>query len=150
MFSLPEIRLRSHKPPVWHLKQRLMTRKHSSVCRRPVYPDAVQTGVIWLSPVGRHLDFHELEGSVTDLLQEQLLSSLCSLVNVTSSLENETTHADGEGLDGVSVLVVGVGTQQLASLLVLIVQTLEARSPSVSNRKQAASLCCVSSHSRKR
>lgn len=59
-----------------------------------------------------------------------------------SLLEYEATHAYGEGLDSVSVLVVGVGTQQLAHLLVLIIQTLEAnKTNSVSNRKRVSSLC---------
>lgn len=62
------MRFRPHRPPVCRVKA--VTPQRSRVCWRPVHSDAVQTGVLWVSPVGRHLDFHHLEGSVAHLLSQ--------------------------------------------------------------------------------
>lgn len=102
---------------------------------RQVYSACPQLDVTWTSTSWKGRSQTSCPRTTSEL---SLLLFDCPSFKVVSLFENEPTHADGEGLDGVSVPVVGVGTQQVASLLVLIIQTLEAGTLLMSNRKQAA------------
>lgn len=70
-----------------------MARRRSRVRRRAVHPDAVQAGVFRLPPVGRHPEFHELEGTFTLLLSKKTKtkttsSEPLSCFNATTALHS--------------------------------------------------------------
>lgn len=99
--------------------------------RCPVHADAVHAGVVGVSPVGRHLQLHDLEGPLGSLLCAVTTHRAVGPPSAgwprpaVAAAGSFTTHRDSERLQGLSVLLVGERPQQLAGLFAHILQTLE-------------------------